>query len=799
MVRASLPEEVRQAADALLKLLETAPDVPTHIRTGVRAACAGVSPTLSETRLTVALVGDAGVGRRTLINALLGDRVLPTGTPRRGSTVTIVRSAPNLEFSALSVDGRSVAKLSRKMPDRQDLFEKSRGQIDRETAATVAVAARLQAARERAGTLEAATGERPDRKRQDPDTARLDGVVEPVAPLPSPRGTASVWSVLWSWILRVLLQWPWAKRLAPRTSDPETRRHASSGGGASEREEGRAAIGALERELAGMRTAPRLAEQAQRLELERQKYEEERRALFLSQVRDFDGTDIGERIVDYPARHVPQGLTLMDLPCPPGAGSPAFEKIRARVAREVDALVVIADVAKPPSETTASLVRALSDLVPVPLVVLTKADGPLRVVAGEPNDRVAARIDRVRREALDGVAPALGANVGRPLCIAVAAQAALDERPGASALADHFHTAIGALRERFESAAPVVIAWRDALRMRAGVAELARAQSREEESSRRRLSRLESKRIPDPEEFRRRLLDGLRGAIEEGADQVLASAMECLRAAIERLRSEWRERIASSTSRGELDACIAAIDESAAGRIAEALEQTAELVAGELHDATERLRAWAVQEIHAHYRLVRRLGEEALAPVASELTREDLERELLSGQPFDGAKAAFEKQRVGYGLGGVAAGAALGTLIAPGIGTAVGAVLGVLAGLLKGTDSLKQECLAKIDACLREAESHARTQLQGKRGDLSRVIRVALDEAVEESLRQLDDAIRRLMTVERKAIERERTKLANLSDARRAHEACDERLARIVERARRSCFATRSVDSEAGR
>jgi hypothetical protein len=759
MVRASLPEEVRQVADALLKLLETTPDVPTHVRTGIRVACAGShgSSESSETRLTVALVGDAGVGRRTLVNALLGERVLPTGTPRRGSTVTIVRSASTVEFSALSVDGRSVAKLSRTLPDRQGLFEKSMAQIDRETAATVALLARLQAARERAGSL------------------------EPLAPLDSPRGAASVWFALWSWILRVLLQWPWVKQLAPRASDPATRR-GTSPDGASEREEARAAIDALERELAGMRSVERLAEHAQLLQVERQKYEQERRALFLSQVREFDGTDIAERVVDYPARYVPQGLTLIDLPCPPGAGAPAFEKIRARVARDVDALVVVADVAKPPSDATASVVRALSDLVPVPLVVLTKAEGRLQLVDGEPNDRVATRIDRVRREALDRAAAVLGARLGRAQCIAVAAEAALDEPP-ASALADQFHAAIGALRERFESEGPVVIAWRDALRMRAGVAELSRVQSREEESSRRRLSRLESERIPDPEEFRRRLLDGLQGAIEEGADQVLAAAMAGLRAAIEGLRSEWSERIVSATSRGELDASIAAIDASAAGRVAEALEQTAEFVARSLHDATERLLAWAVQEIHAHYRLVRRLGEEALAPVASELTREDLERELLAGQPFDGAKAAFEKLRVGYGLGGVAAGAALGTLIAPGIGTAVGAVVGVLAGLLKGTDSLKQECLAKIDACLNEAESHACAQLQGKRGDLSRVIGVALDEAIEESLRQLDDAIRRLMTVERKAIERERTKLANLGDARRAHEACDERLARIVERA----------------
>ena len=208
------------------------------------------------------------------------------------------------------------------------------------------------------------------------------------------------------------------------------------------------------------------------------------------------------------------------------------------------------------------------------------------------------------------------------------------------------------------------------------------------------------------------------------------------------------------------------INESAAGRIAGVLEQTAEIVARELHDASETLEAWAIEEIHTHYRLVRRLGAEALAPVASELTREDLERELLAAQPFEGAMDAFEKQRVGYGLGGVAAGALLGTLIAPGIGTAVGAVLGVFAGLLKGTDSLKQECIARVEACLNDTESHARAQLQVKRTDLSRIIRLVLDEALEEALGRLNDAITRLMTIERRAIDRERAKLGDLTAAR---------------------------------
>jgi hypothetical protein len=766
--RASLPEEARQTAAALLKLLEKPGGAfPTHLRAEARTVCEGASRRLTETRLTIALVGDAGAGRRTLINALLGERVLPTGTPRRGSTVTIVRRAPVCEFSALSLDGRSVARLSRRMPDRQALFEKSMAQIDREAAATEAVATRLQEARQRASSLETAMGQAP---RVERPTAKPD----------------RPWIALWAWILRLLLRLSWVKRLAPPTRSDGWAHPREVPEGApvgAQLEEERARIAALELELAGMPTVEQIAAHGQRLQSEREKYDSERRATFLAQVRDFDGTDIAERIVEYPAKHVPEGLTLMDLPCSPAASTPVVDKVRNRVLQEADALVLVADLARPLGQATTSLVRALGDLVPVLLVVLTKADAALNDVAAGAEDRVSSGIERLRREALDRMARALDADLKRAPCIVLAAEAALGARPEASGLEEHFGATLGAILERFESERPVVVAWREALRMRGRIAELSTVQAREEQASRKRLSGLESKRIPDPAEFRRQLLDRVQGAIEEGADQVLAAALGGLHDAIERLRSEWKQQISSGTSRSEIDACIAVVDESAPGRIADALEQTAEIVARESHDVTERLQAWAINEIHTHYQLVRRLGAEALAPVASELTREDLERELLAAQPFVGAKEAFEKQRVGYGLGGVAAGAALGTLIAPGIGTAVGAMLGVFAGLLKGTDSLKQECNAKIDACLNESESHARAQLQGKRSDLSRVIRVALGEALEEALGRLSDAIARLMEVERRAIERERAKLADLGEARQVLEACESRLARLVETA----------------
>jgi hypothetical protein len=141
---------------------------------------------------------------------------------------------------------------------------------------------------------------------------------------------------------------------------------------------------------------------------------------------------------------------------------------------------------------------------------------------------------------------------------------------------------------------------------------------------------------------------------------------------------------------------------------------------------------------------------------------------------------AFERQRVNYGLGGVAAGAVVGTLIAPGIGTAVGAVLGVFAGLLKGVDSLKEECADTVLKCLDDAEKYADTQLVNKGPEFSHVVRITLDGALEEAFGRLSDAINRLMAIERETMERERGTLESLKGARLALEKCDTDLASLM-------------------
>jgi hypothetical protein len=701
---------------------------------------------------------------------MLGDRVLVTSTPRRGSTVTIVRRG-SLGFVAHSLEGRCVANLARKMPARDALFSRSMDQLRREMAAREDVGSRLTSARDHVVDLQAAIAAAGSPSRSMA-LLRLDApgsrAQESRSRVLSQVPTQSWWRVVWSWMQRL---WIWVlKRTLPPTA---TRDDLDA-----QLQQERDTVCALERELDGMPTKEQMEAHVERLRQEREAYESERRATFLSLVREVDGTDIAERIIEYPADCLAEDLTLVDLPCPTPLNASAVGQVWTSAIREIDALVLVADVKRTTGNETTALVREMKKVAPLVLVVLNKAAEVH--TEGAANASVTSTNSRARTEAFGRVVRHLAPEGEGPPCVVITAEPALEGAEHAARLGERLRSTMGRVSQWLHDARPEIMAFREAIRIKTGASEVLRAEASEEESCRKRLSALESKPIPDPTELRQHLLTRVENAIAQGADDVLAHASGRLHEEFQSLRAQWLGQIASCTGRNEVEACAKAINESAPQSIAAALERTAEHVARELQELSETLESWALAEIHTQYQLVRRIGVEALSPVASELTRDDLETELGAMRPADGALDAFERQRVGYGLGGVAAGAMLGTLIAPGIGTAVGAVIGVFVGLLKGVDSLKQECIDKVRTCLEAAENHARNQLANKKPDFSKVVRVTLDEGLDSAFRTLGDAIERLKTIERDAIERERARLADLTASRLELERCHAHLTSLT-------------------
>src|SRR5204863_5933869 len=121
-------------------------------------------------------------------------------------------------------------------------------------------------------------------------------------------------------------------------------------------------------------------------------------------------------------------------------------------------------------------------------------------------------------------------------------------------------------------------------------------------------------------------------------------------------------------------------------------------------------------------------------------------------------------QRVGIGLGGAAVGAAVGTLIVPGIGTAIGAFVGVFAGFLKGVDSLKKDCLGKLEPVLDGAENEVKTQIASRVGKFADAIRASIEDRFDEAMQRFEQSIARLMGIEKKVLDTEKAKLGRLAE-----------------------------------
>jgi hypothetical protein len=334
----------------------------------------------------------------------------------------------------------------------------------------------------------------------------------------------------------------------------------------------------------------------------------------------------------------------------------------------------------------------------------------------------------------------------------------------------------------------VVVAAKFALAMRACIADVQQARAVAEAEHQRRLGALESQRIPHPAEFRARQIARSEPAIEKGADDVLASALVKTHDELAALRKAWIDRITNAPKKRQLDEAIDEVNQRGKLRVLELLEATSEHVAREMQSVGETLERWALDEIQTSYRVQKRVRAESLAPVASEVTGEDLATVVPKTAPVAFAREAFQRARfrisTGVAVAAAVAGGALGMLApaahhAPRVAlfAIAFAVLGSFAGLFKSITTLRADALSSAASYADTIDTAIASLLRTKRDEIARGIRTALDDALGETLERLNDAITRLMTIEKNAIEAERARLANLDATRGTLEEHDARLA----------------------
>jgi hypothetical protein len=322
---------------------------------------------------------------------------------------------------------------------------------------------------------------------------------------------------------------------------------------------------------------------------------------------------------------------------------------------------------------------------------------------------------------------------------------------------------LAAAFDRVRAEQPVVAAARAATAVRACIVRVAEEGARAEATCAKRIAALEGQRIPDPTEFRARQMERVGRAIDEAARDVQAGTLERWHAAIGGTKQEWRAGIEGCSTRKQMETFVRTVNRTARTELQKLVDEVSQYAIFELQRVSESIQTWLLEEIHARYHVARRIEEDdGLAAVIGEV----IQMEPLGRSPLESALDKFETRRMNLGLGGVAAGAVLGTLIVPGVGTAIGAFVGVFAGLLKGLDSLKQECVARLDGCLDEVERSVASQLAGRQATFAEELRASLDDALDAALQRLDASISRLMALERRVLETERKKREDLATLR---------------------------------
>ncbi len=407
MNRDPIVDELRRAAEELRKVAEVTRATPPELEAALRASEQATREG-ADVQPTVAVIGPQA-GRVRVVDAIAGAAVLQSASasPKGGPRITFVKHAVAFDWVAHSRDGRRVVRFSQRVPDRSDLFdrrlEQARGDRAKAAAEIVERERRLAEAREKERVARE-TAARSPRLSEPDDTTRVHAKsVRPAAPPP--------WWAFWLWIARLFAMLfgkaPPALPAAAEQDEEKARRESRK----LERqriaealhEEARAAqerVDALERENAAEGAVSRADGTIERLTGERARYAQDRRDDFLAHLARI-GDDVAELRIEYPAAHLPEGVTLLDVPVPE-----AQEDRRAALAtvrREAHGFVVVEDPSRPMPPALVSFLEELARAVPRLFAVPASADGAeigarLRSVRAE-GTRLAARAAAMRLRA----------------------------------------------------------------------------------------------------------------------------------------------------------------------------------------------------------------------------------------------------------------------------------------------------------------------------------------------------------------------------------------------------------------
>lgn len=500
--------------------------------------------------------------------------------------------------------------------------------------------------------------------------------------------------------------------------------------------------------------------------------EDEAFARYRSEVNDLtdmdkQGQTVLELTIEFPAKHLPDGITIIDTPGVNTKNDTNRDRAWEVLKRNADGCILVSDLQQVVSASTREFLREVRDIIPHILLVMSKVDRALANAEDVGDVDPWEQVEEARRTGVRRFAKEVGRAPDEVFSIAVAAEPALrgDESP--EGLGRRFPGEVAKVFELLQSEKMTVLSARAATGLRYCVQQIGEAQSKAEKEYTARIDRLEQQRLPDPKEFQARQLARLEDALRAHGDQIAQAAQRQMADGVDAIQAQWENAIRACSSKDEVNATVKMLGERGQTAIAQVMSDVQQSVALWSSESIRELETPLFEELRSRYRIVQemtgtgmavRLGEVGGAAAAAHAAN------LQTG--VAGAVESFENQQLAFGAGGAIAGAVIGTMVFPGLGTAIGAALGALAALFKTLDDLKRDCIGQVRKSLRDAKSNLSSQMASVGPDVKRVMREVLSNGLADAVTRFQSWITQIMQAERKQIEQERQKLRHLVQMR---------------------------------
>jgi hypothetical protein len=693
------------------------------VASDIRATITEVERRLSRGGLSVVVVGETKAGKSTFLNAILGERVLGAAHREYTGAITYIRRTTSPNYRA-RFRGDRVYDFAQVVPDRSDAFARS-------------IEEQRRALQEWGRRLKDLLRRLPDA--QETASAARTQLEDAVQKLGNLIGTQPQlpWWAFWRRLAALLMRSVRAR--AARVA----------------RDRCLAAFGATQR------TERQLRDEWAQVQMQMEQgrnnlnhllataahFNERRRHRFLAEVRALSdmagqGPDVIEVVLEYPGRYLPAGLTIIDTP---GVNTDSEEnRARAWAAiRDADGCILLSDLQQAVSQSTREFLRQVREFIPHVILILTKVDRVLANAEGGRDDPW-KEVEEARRGAVKRFAREVGRDSGEVLTFTVAAECALAPESESSPFGARFKDDMVRLFGVLYQERATVLGARCAQAVRRCIDAIGEAQECAEATYRQRIADLQAQRIPDPADFSRLQMLRIEDLLTKQAADVIRSAKERLGQELDRLQSEWAGQIRSCESWQALKELVLGIEAQLPTQFQRVQEEVQREVLTKIHRTCKEVGGPVLQEFRRRYQITRSL---ATASVPLPANQEICPRlESLSVSP-DLSQAVQPPDWWSW-----------------------------FVRLFQSLESLKQECVGKLNCCLDNTRQNAKQLLQARTDELTRLLRSSLKGSVEWEIARFGEWIQKVIQREGEIIGGQHIHLQDLIQLRTELQAHNARL-----------------------